>query len=420
MGTIAQEITRLQNAKVALKTALEAKGVTVASDAKLDNYPALIEGISTNSTIIAPNDVNFYDYDGTIVASYTAQAFSELEALPENPTHTGLTAQGWNWTLPDAKTYVSKYGKLEVGQMYITSDGKTRLYLTIPPSERKNIQLVWNQSATSNIDWGDTTTESVSGTGTQSKSHEYANSGDYTITIDPGEGNNISFTSYPPLNTGVSRLYLKKIFLGNVISIAGTFGSYDGLEYITIPSNVISLGSACFANCRFLKHVTIPSGIISLSGLTFQKNYSLESVSIPKSTITFNDATFNTCMNLKRLTLPEGITTFPGNFILDCTFLYSIIVPDGVTTIGSAALGRQFSLTKIILPSSTTNINSLAFTNCPLKSLIIYATTPPSLASDALPSTSDLVIYVPSESVEDYKAASVWSNYASKITAIPS
>ena len=41
-------------------------------------------------------DVNFYDYDGTIVESYTTAEFADISALPTNPTHTGLTAQGWN------------------------------------------------------------------------------------------------------------------------------------------------------------------------------------------------------------------------------------------------------------------------------------------------------------------------------------
>lgn len=43
--SVASEITRLQNAKADLKTAIEGKGVTVSADAKLDAYPALVESI---------------------------------------------------------------------------------------------------------------------------------------------------------------------------------------------------------------------------------------------------------------------------------------------------------------------------------------------------------------------------------------
>ena len=43
--SVQSEITRLQNAKTALKTAIEGKSVTVPSSAKLDAYPALINSI---------------------------------------------------------------------------------------------------------------------------------------------------------------------------------------------------------------------------------------------------------------------------------------------------------------------------------------------------------------------------------------
>lgn len=44
--SVQSEITRLQNAKTALKTAIESKGVTVPSNTKLDGYADLVESIS--------------------------------------------------------------------------------------------------------------------------------------------------------------------------------------------------------------------------------------------------------------------------------------------------------------------------------------------------------------------------------------
>ena len=94
MSTIIQEITRLQNAKSSLKSSLEAKGVTVSSDATLDAYPALVDSIPSGGG--GTGDVRFLDYDGSIVQTYSAADFANLTAMPDNPTHTGLTAQGWN------------------------------------------------------------------------------------------------------------------------------------------------------------------------------------------------------------------------------------------------------------------------------------------------------------------------------------
>lgn len=48
--SISSEIQRLQNAKADLKTAIESKGVTVSSSAKLDDYADLVDSISTGIT----------------------------------------------------------------------------------------------------------------------------------------------------------------------------------------------------------------------------------------------------------------------------------------------------------------------------------------------------------------------------------
>lgn len=65
-------------------------------------------------------DVNFYDYDGTLLHSYTDQEALALTSLPENPSHSGLTAQGWNWSLSDMKSQVQSMGKCDI------SDSRTR------------------------------------------------------------------------------------------------------------------------------------------------------------------------------------------------------------------------------------------------------------------------------------------------------
>ena len=47
--TISEQITRIKNAKAAIKQAIQNKGVTVSDTAKLDEYPALIDSITAGS-----------------------------------------------------------------------------------------------------------------------------------------------------------------------------------------------------------------------------------------------------------------------------------------------------------------------------------------------------------------------------------
>ena len=120
--TVAENLTRLVNAKTAIGNAITAKGGTVGANDGLEEFAADIETIPSGGSADA---VKFYDYDGTVLHSYSASEFANLTELPSNPTHEGLTSQGWNWALAAAKTYVADYGELNIGQVYNTSDGKT-------------------------------------------------------------------------------------------------------------------------------------------------------------------------------------------------------------------------------------------------------------------------------------------------------
>jgi hypothetical protein len=140
----------------------------------------------------ASSKVNFYDYDGSVVYSYTKDEFLALTEMPANPSHEGLTAQGWNYNLTDAKSYVNKYGNLDIGQMYVTSDGKTRIYITLTEGRISPIlQLYLNTNSELDIDWGDDSTHSTFTTtnaGYQNERHNYATAGDYVIAISVTTG----------------------------------------------------------------------------------------------------------------------------------------------------------------------------------------------------------------------------------------
>ena len=67
--SIADQITRLSNAKAAIKTSIENKGVTVGDDVKLDAYPALIDSIEagggSGETHINPDFYELRTQNGT-------------------------------------------------------------------------------------------------------------------------------------------------------------------------------------------------------------------------------------------------------------------------------------------------------------------------------------------------------------------
>ena len=130
---------------------------------------------------------------------------------------------------------------------------------------------------------------------------------------------------------------------------------------------------------------------------------------------------FSGCSSLGSITLPSSVTSIGSSAFSNCTSLASITIPNGVTSIGKSVFSYCSSLASITLPSSVTYIGSSSFMNSNLTSLIVKATTPPTVAASFLFGTSSsLTIYVPSESVSTYKSTGNWSNHSSKIQAIPS
>ena len=106
--------------------------------------------------------------------------------------------------------------------------------------------------------------------------------------------------------------------------------------------------------------------------------------------------------------------------ILYRTNAKTVEITEGITEIGFEALFACKNLTSVTIPSTVTSIGYGAFASCAkLTSLTIKATNPPTLEGDMLNYSNNCIIYVPSASVDAYKSASGWSDYADRIQAIP-
>lgn len=259
-----------------------------------DVVQTLCDGYGNGVEPEAAKDVNFIDYDGTIRYSYTAAEFAALTAMPANPTHEGLTSQGWNYTLAKAKAYVAKYGKLWIGQMYITDDGKTRVYIRLEEG-RTSPMLGCCPNGTVDVDWGDGTVhDTLTGTSTTTvkwtPTHNYASPGDYvvklTTTGSMGFSGKISFYEYSGLlqySSGTDsrnhayRNAVQRVEIGNGVTSIDpyTFYGCHSLSNVTIPDGVTSIGSNMFSDCNSLVSVTIPDGVTSIGGSAFNTCSSL-------------------------------------------------------------------------------------------------------------------------------------------------
>ena len=431
-NTIADNLQRLTAARTAIGNAIVAKGGTVNSGDGFEDFPNAINSIPSGGGGSSNDAVRFMDYDGTVVQSYSAADFANLTALPANPSHTGLTSQGWNWSLADAKTYVTERGSLDIGQQYITSDGKTRIYVSLPEGRTSPIlQLYLNANSELDVDWGDGGTHSTFTSGTaeyKSERHNYATTGDYVIAITVTTGSFVLQSSSSSVsnilwngNSSTSspdRAYnnsIQKIEIGTGITSIGTyaFNNCYSLSSITIPDSVISIGTQAFYSCSALSSVTIPDGVTTIRDAAFYNCSSLSSVTIGNSVTTIGTQAFYGCSSLSSVTIPDSVTSIGNNAFQNCYSLSSITIPDSVISIGNAAFYNCSSLSSITIPDSVTSIGSNAFYNCAYMSYIKFeSTTPPTVSnSNAWSNVSTSTkILVPAGTLETYTTATNYPN----------
>ena len=213
---------------------------------------------------------------------------------------------------------------------------------------------------------------------------------------------------------------LTSAVIGDGVTTIGNYAFWncESLTSVTIPDSVTTIGNYAFDDCTSLTSVTIPDSVTSIGNYAFQYCSSLTSVTIPDSVTEIGDGAFYVCSSLTSVTIPDSVTRIGEWAFCNCSSLTSVTIPDSVTTIGSCAFESCSSLTSVTIPDSVTTIGEDAFYWCDsLTSVYCKATTPPALVGTYVfdSNGSGRKIYVPMESVEAYKNAYRWSEYASDI-----
>lgn len=409
--------------------------------------------------------VRFIDFDGTILKQQWVNA-GQAATAPTPPTHQYLTFEEWN------NDFTNVQHDLDVGATYYTTDGKTYLFMRFTNTTGLQPSIYLNKATTAqmNIDWGDGTGASLSGSGniTITKAAPYAAIGDYIITIECA--GNYRFYTYIFNNNANYNSCLLRCYLSESVTSITSFAFYHcySLTFISLPKSITSTGSdSQFCNCFSLKAIIVPKSITDIPNYTFQNCHTLKIISLPDTLVSINSRVFENCYSLESIILPSTLTligyqTFKdcyslisvkstsesliwnGSYTFDrchslkqiigfnitnimtqcfcmCYSLETLSIPLDTTNMSTSTLYECMSLKSIVVPHAVINIGLYAFSSCyGLLKYQFLATTPPTLASTTAFQNINIAakIYVPDASVSAYQAATNWVTYASYIYPI--
>nr|DAH30741.1 MAG TPA: tail protein [Bacteriophage sp.] len=387
------------------------------------------------------SDINFWDYEGTLLYAWTLAELATKTELPPLPSHDGLVCQGWNWTLQDIK---DAGRELDIGALYITDDGKTRLYVDVDTETWDDFVLNYWQSNinTTTVDWGDgTTPETKNASSWIEHRHVYAASGSYVITMSVKEG--------------------KTMWLGHDGRMLIANGETDSgrcamLRRVEVGARVVATDPQCFRNCCRLESISLPQStkvyadrafelctqlrvLIAADmdeiGQTFYHCSNLRAIATPKGTtqrddsaiastairqINFDITTGTFAEALKRVHI-KAVNGQVGDFSA-CRALLEVTIPADATTFVSAAFQGDNALRRVTCLGNIASIPAQVFQRCyPLRFVdFTNCTAVPTLANvNAFDRThAQLEIRVPASLADAWKTATNWSSLADHIVGV--
>ena len=322
MGTTAQKLQAILDSKADIASAIEEKGGTVPT--KLSDYGDAIRALPSGPEELA--DVEFIDYDGSTLYTYTFQEANELTELPALPTRTGFTNEGWNYTLQEIKTAAAAGKRVLVGCTYITEDGVTRIYVTIPANDlTMHINFAQTTSKSVLFDWGDGTTDLPNSTTQMVRSHTYSAPGDYVISFTNQKSTPTLMFNWNIGGSGsvANNQKITDVAIGDIAQIGGSvFSECDNITAFSIPKD-ITINTYCCDGMTHLQAFVIPRSVTAIPNNMFRYCDRITKVSVPATTTAIGEYVFQECAFLDNVRLVNVSTLGQYDFQY-CVHLKSI------------------------------------------------------------------------------------------------
>lgn len=192
-----------------------------------------------------------------------------------------------------------------------------------------------------------------------------------------------------------------------LISLDGTFETCSKLENVEFKS-CQNIKYRAFRDCSSLRSITLPSNLTNLDEDCFYLS-GLDSVIIPNNVEEIGGSAFGWCGNLKYVSFPPSLKKI-NRFAFERCALDSVSLP-GLVFIGDNAFANNSNLKELRVPSTLEKIEESAFTGCGLEKVYAYTVLPISISQGTFDNFSNISLYVPTQSVDNYYLNTQWSQF---------
>lgn len=285
-------------------------------------------------------DVNFYNFDNSLLKSVKVMRGQKAEYGPVAPTHpdtiqANYTFEGWDKPLDNVQRDLDVYAKYKTESLsdfvFELNEEGTEYSLNYCGSKEESITVPSTYLGLPVTSIGD---------------NAFVSSTSKYVTIPSG------ITSI-----GKEAFYENK----SVVEIKGmegvtdigedAFGYTDSLTSVTLPNTLDNLGTRAFEYSG-IKEVALPDELASKPSYLF-KGAKIEKVHLPDKWGEIPDALFYDCASLTEFNWPTGTSAIGNNAFDGASAIKTLTVPNTVTSIGWYGFGEMTSLTSIDLSSCT-------------------------------------------------------------------
>lgn len=166
-------------------------------------------------------------------------------------------------------------------------------------------------------------------------------------------------------------------FADGFSKLSNALFQYCGIQEITLPNSLRTIGWKTFSSCEELRNIRFNSGLLSIGSDAFNNCISLERIALPDSLEMLGCAAFQNCKELTSVYLPKDVETgqyagasaYPGPFS-GCENLSEITFAAEYTKL-SNALFKNTGIKDLWLPDTVNSIGWRTFSECP--NLILHS-----------------------------------------------